>query len=267
MLIDWFTIIAQVVNFLVLIWLLKRFLYRPILDAIDAREQRIAAELTSAQATKNEAAQQYQEFQYKNEQFEQQNAARMKQLDAQAKAERVRLLDEVRAESQALRRKLQLVLKNEQLSLQQALSCRVRKEVFATVRKVLVDLAGTSLEERMTAIFINRLHAINEQEMAELKSALYSSAQPLLVRTAFTLSTEQCTLIEMAMKEILGDDVVLSFVTQPDLVCGIEINANGQKIAWSIADYLSTLTKSVEQVLQEIGSDIDNINDASKEQQ
>ena len=55
MLIDWFTVGAQVLNFLILVWLLKRFLYKPILDAIDAREERIAAELADADAKKAEA--------------------------------------------------------------------------------------------------------------------------------------------------------------------------------------------------------------------
>ena len=50
MLIDWFTIGAQVLNFLILVWLLKRFLYKPILHAIDAREKRIAKELADADA-------------------------------------------------------------------------------------------------------------------------------------------------------------------------------------------------------------------------
>ncbi len=57
MLIDWFTVAAQVINFLVLVWLLKRFLYQPIIDAIDAREKRIAAELADADAKKAEARQ------------------------------------------------------------------------------------------------------------------------------------------------------------------------------------------------------------------
>jgi len=38
MLIDWFTVVAQVINFLILVWLMKRFLYKPILNAIAARE-------------------------------------------------------------------------------------------------------------------------------------------------------------------------------------------------------------------------------------
>jgi F-type H+-transporting ATPase subunit b len=52
MLIDWFTVGAQVVNFLILVWLLKRFLYKPILHAIDERERRIAKELADADTKK-----------------------------------------------------------------------------------------------------------------------------------------------------------------------------------------------------------------------
>ena len=50
MLIDWFTVGAQALNFIILVWLLKRFLYKPILNAVDAREKRIAAELADADA-------------------------------------------------------------------------------------------------------------------------------------------------------------------------------------------------------------------------
>ncbi len=52
MLIDWFTVGAQLLNFLILVWLMKRFLYKPVLDAIDAREKLIATELADAAAKK-----------------------------------------------------------------------------------------------------------------------------------------------------------------------------------------------------------------------
>lgn len=42
MLIDWFTVGAQVLNFVILMWLMKRSLCQPVLDAIDAREDRRA---------------------------------------------------------------------------------------------------------------------------------------------------------------------------------------------------------------------------------
>ena len=90
MLIDWFTVVAQVINFLVLVWLLKRFLYRPILHAIDAREKRIAAEVADADAKKVEAEKQCEEFRNKNAEFEKQQAARMNQVAEEVKAERAK---------------------------------------------------------------------------------------------------------------------------------------------------------------------------------
>ena len=75
MLIDWFTVGAQALNFLILVWLMKRFLYKPILHAIDAREKQVAAELANAAAQKAEAQKEHAEFDQKNEEFDQQRAA------------------------------------------------------------------------------------------------------------------------------------------------------------------------------------------------
>ena len=102
MLIDWFTVGAQVLNFIVLVWLLKRFLYKPILDAIDAREKRIAAELADADAKKAEAQKERDEFQHKNEDFDRQRAALLSKATEEAKAERQRLLEEARQAADAL---------------------------------------------------------------------------------------------------------------------------------------------------------------------
>lgn len=263
MLIDWFTVIAQVINFLILVWLLKRFLYRPILNAIDAREKRIAAELADADTQKAEAKKERDEFRQKNEEFDQQRNAHMNQVSEAAKTERARLLDAVRQEADMLRTKLQDSLKHEQHGLNDALSLRVREEVFAIARKVLIDLAGTTLEERMTKVFLARLRELNDAEMAGLKSAFESSVSPLLVRTAFKLPTEQCAAIEAASKEILGSDKQLEFEVAPDLVSGIEISTDGQKIAWSIADYLASLAKSIDSLLKTQSKDeVSDIADA-----
>jgi F-type H+-transporting ATPase subunit b len=74
MLIDWFTVGAQALNFLILVWLLKRFLYKPILDAIDAREKGIAAELADAAAKQAEAKTERDGFRAKSEEFDHQRA-------------------------------------------------------------------------------------------------------------------------------------------------------------------------------------------------
>src|ERR1700688_2249451 len=102
MLIDWFTVGAQVLNFVILVWLMKRFLYKPIIHAIDAREERIATELADGAAKKAEAQKERDEFQHKNEEFDQQRAALLSQAADEAKTERQRLLDEARKAADAL---------------------------------------------------------------------------------------------------------------------------------------------------------------------
>ena len=96
MLIDWFTVAAQVINFLILAWLLKRFLYKPILRAIDAREQRISSALADADAKSAEAEKERDEFRQKNATFDQQRAALLSKATDEAASARQRLLDEAR---------------------------------------------------------------------------------------------------------------------------------------------------------------------------
>jgi len=250
MLIDWFTVVAQVINFLILVWLLKRFLYQPILDAIDAREKRIAAKIADAEAKETEAQQQREAYQQKNEAFDQQRNAQMNAMQDAAKAERAQLLDAARQESEALRGRLEQALRNEQRSLDEELSRSTREEVFAIARKTLSDLAGMSLEQRMTEIFLERLRELNTAQITELKSAFKKSSDTLRVRTAFELSGQQRAAIETAIGEMLGKEKPLEFDIVPALVSGIEISADGRKIAWSIADYLGSLAKRVDDLLK-----------------
>lgn len=251
MLIDWFTVIAQALNFLILVWLLKRFLYKPILNAIDAREKKVADELADADAKEAKAQKEKEEFRRKNEEFDQQRAALMNKAKDEAQAERQRLFEEVRKEASDLRTKQQEALKNDKENLNQAISQRAQQEVFAIARKVLKDLAGTSLEERTVGVFVQRLHELKGEEKEQLTSALSKSSSPVLVRTAFELPQAQRDLVKKAIKETLGIEIQPRFETSPDLVNGIELTTDGQKVAWSIADYLTSLEKSVDELLKE----------------
>ena len=113
MLIDWFTVGAQALNFIILVWLLKRFLYKPIRNAVDAREKRIAAELADADAKRIEAKKAEMSMQHKNEELDQQRAALLSKATDEAKAERQRLLDDARKAADALSAKRQQELRSD----------------------------------------------------------------------------------------------------------------------------------------------------------
>ena len=251
MLIDWFTVGAQALNFIILVWLLKRFLYKPILDAVEAREKRIAAELADADAKKAEAQKERDEFQHKNEQFDQQRAALLSKATDDAKAERQLLIEEARKAADALSAKRQEMLRTDAHNLSQAIRRRTQQEVFAIARKALTELATASLEERMGEVFMRRLRTMDSKVREGLAGALKTASEPALVRSAFDLPAEQRAAIQKALNETFSTEVQVRFETAPDLVSGIEFTTNGQKVAWSIADYLASLEKGVGELLKE----------------
>jgi len=251
MLIDWFTVGAQALNFLILVWLMKRFLYKPILNAIDAREKLVAKELADADAKRAEAQKERDEFQRKNEDFDQQRAALLTKATNEAKAERLRLLDEARTAADALSAKRHESLINDAHNLNQAISRLTQQEVFAITRKALTDLATVSLEERMGEVFTHRLRALDDHSKAVLGAALAKNSEPALVRSTFDLPAPQRAAIQNALNETFSTEIHIRFETSPDLVSGIELTAHDQKVAWSIADYLASLEKGVSDLLKE----------------
>jgi F-type H+-transporting ATPase subunit b len=249
MLINWFTVFAQAVNFLILVWLLKRFLYKPILQAIDEREKGIAAQLADAEAKKAEAQKERDEFQHKNEAFDQERAALLNKAADKAKAERERLLDEARTDADALRAKRQDALRTEQRNLSQEIIRCTQREVFAITRKTLADLAGASLEERMGDVFVRRIRVLDGAAKEQLATAFKTSNHTVSVHSAFDLPPGQKSAIETAVRETFAPDAQVQFETAPELVSGIELSSGGHKVAWSIGDYLATLEKSAGELL------------------
>jgi len=250
MLINWFTVCAQALNFLVLVWLMKRFLYTPILRTVEEREKRIAAELADAGKKKAEAETETEAFRRKNSEFDQQRAALFGKAVEDARAEHQRLLDEARKSIDALTARWQEAQRSDARSLNQAIRERTRQEVFSIVRKTLTDLAATSLEERLADVFTRRLREMDAGVKAGLAKALKAAAKPAIIRSAFDLPEAECLRLQSALNRTFEAEIPVQFVTAPELTCGIELIANGQKLAWSIEDYLASLEKSVAELLK-----------------
>lgn len=249
--VNWFTVIAQIINFIVLVWLLKRFLYKPILKAIDEREEKIAAQIKHAEAQDTKAKNEQAEFQKKNKSFDMEKKELMDKAIAETHEERQKLLEDARNEATELRSKLEKSLKEMQENLNRDILLKTQQEVFAIARKTLSDLASLSLEEQSTNIFIKRLNEVTNEEKKLFVEAFKKGSYPILVRSAFDLAEKQQIDIKSAVNEILGTETHFQFKTAPEIISGIELTSNGYKLAWSIAEYLNSLQKSISETMKE----------------
>ena len=115
--INWFTVIAQIVNFLILVWLLKRFLYQPVLKAIDERQKKVASRLEDAAQSKAEALKDRELYRKKNETFDQERASKMIKVREEVEVEKERLFEKVRKESTVLSSKFEESLKQKEKAM------------------------------------------------------------------------------------------------------------------------------------------------------
>ena len=136
-------------------------------------------------------------------------------------------------------------LRSDQIRMGSEITLLAEKEVFAIARKTLADLATVSLEERVGEVFTRRLRELDPKAKVLLGVALENSSQPALVRSAFELPADQKAAIQNALNETFSAVVRIKFENSQDAICGIELTANGQKVAWSISNYLAELSKKL----------------------
>lgn len=251
MLIDWFTVAAQAINFLLLVWLLKLLLYKPILGAMDAREKRIASQLRQAEAEKAEAKQEGEKLRAVQEEFERTKEARLKQVSDEVNAMRCQLTEEARHEIANLRTKWRETLQAEQKTLLKEIARRVQQETFSIASKVLRDLAGKEIEEQIVEVFVRKLRSLNGAEKKSIAALAKSSQSPILVRTAFDLPPPARAEVEKTVKGAFAEDRRIEFEKAGELIGGIELIGDGHKISWSIGDYLSSLEDNIHEMIDQ----------------
>jgi len=244
MLIDWFTVSAQVLNFIVLVWLLKRFLYKPVLTAIDAREKRVAAELANAERQMTETKKARDELQAKGNAFDEERGALLAKATVDAKREAERLLANARQAADALTLQRDAALHGATARLSDELSRLAAAESINIARAALKDLAGADLEARICEVFVRRLRGIDSPTKETLGILLKRPPSPTgmpVVTSSFELSSHDESAIQTALNETFSADIHLRFETSSNSIAGIELSIAGERLSWTIADYLKTL--------------------------
>lgn len=234
--IDWLTVSAQMVNFLVLAWLLKRFLYRPVLDAMGKREARIASRLGEAQQREADAQVEMLAYREKADGLEREREARLAEARAAAERERRDLLESARAEIRTSRERWQQELGREKEDFRNALERELAESAIDVARRVLADLAGAELERETLAMLVRRLESLPGEERKAL-----AAAPQLRLATAFEADAKTLESLGKAIAGVLGAKVELQWVREPELVFGVELTGAEHKLAWSVTGYLREL--------------------------
>lgn len=241
MLIDWFTVGFQIINFLILIALLKRFLYGPILCAMDKREETIATGLFEAAKAKDEAETRALVLAKEQEAF----ASSKNQMEAEARQEidkwRQESLDRIKEEIADMRTSWQQNLVQEQETFLRNLKIHISRQVFQVGQKAMADLADTRLETRLVETFLGKINqepGISVEEEVEKSTAL-------LVTTGFPMKGHLKEALKIELKRCFPWSGRIDFNQDKTLGFGICLVAGNLKWEWNLSCYMHDMEKDI----------------------
>ena len=239
--VDWLTVAAQIVNFLVLVWLLQRFLYRPITQAIARREERIAAQVRDAEAKRAEADGEAEAYRAKQEELERSRDQMLAEAKAAAEQER-RTLEQAAREAVDQRKQewLQQV-EDQRAEFLRDLRQSSVQHFYALARQALGDLADAELEEQIVRVFLGKLAELDADATAKISAEARKAGDAVAVQSRFEIAANQRTRITRAIRKQFLDTAEVTYRFGPEQPAGIELKAGGQTVGWNLASYFDSL--------------------------
>ncbi|MCW5659985.1 MAG: hypothetical protein KIT60_19975 [Burkholderiaceae bacterium] len=235
---DTTTFVLEVLNFLVLVWLLQRFFYRPVLAVIERRRADEAAVIARAQALRDEAAGLKTEYEARLARATEDRERALAELDAEMARERARRLAAVDAEMNAERERRQTLEARERGERDAE---RERRAIGLAARfatRLLARAASPELEGKLIELAQADLQAVGADQRAALQAALGNSGHRVRVQTAYPLGPSGRAALSAVLRDLAGQPLAPEFAEEPSLEAGVCITAGPWELKASLRDEL-----------------------------
>ncbi|PSJ18744.1 F0F1 ATP synthase subunit delta [Nitrosomonas supralitoralis] len=246
---DWTTFVLEIINFLILVWILKRFLYQPILGVIARRRADIDKSLSDALQIRNEA----NELKSKNEQYLAEWEAKKEAAQAQLNTELASIREsklaelEIRVNEEAERRRV--LAERNRHEFERSMEEKGIAQGVAFTSKLLSRLASPELENRLYIVLMEDLQGLSQHDKHEIAVAAEEPGLQIKIQSTFPLDTSKRGELTRSLHEVAGKALPVVFNTNPELISGFQIDIG----AWILHANLRDELKSFGGVLRHAG--------------
>jgi F-type H+-transporting ATPase subunit b len=246
--IDWLTVAAQIVNFLILVWLLQRFLYKPITNAMRRREHRIEERLTGAKAAREEAEKEAETLKRKEAELEESKEDILSSAREDANGLRDKLESEIREEMEEKREAWRAHLAEEGEAFVSSLQRKAGHQILDITGRILAEYADIEITERTVSTFADRLASLDPDMRDKLTEAA-SAAETAVVETGAALTSSAKGRITRALHDVLSTDIDVDYREDERIVLGVRLTIGDVTAEWSAARYLDRLKAELNEVI------------------
>lgn len=247
---DWTTFVLEILNFLVLVWILKRFLYQPVLDALDSRQARVKDELAQAAQARQAGAALKRDYEERLAQWAQEREQMRQQLEQELGQQRASGMEKIRQaladeEAKARVRNAATTAAHE-AGLIRAAACAA----YGNVAAMLQRLASPELTASIARLLVDDLADLPPAQLDALRTAAVKvgSGGTAEIATAHPLDEAAVTAITAGLSATTGVTLAAEVKSDPSLIAGVRVAVGECLLLANLADELDFFGRQVGKV-------------------
>ncbi len=234
---DWSTFLLEIFNFLILIWILKRFLYRPVLEAVASRRRQVEETLASAKGLKEEALGEKRENERLLQEWENRRQVLEAELAGEIGEKRRKKLEELDSDLEKERAKRLAQEERRTGEWMRNAESGALEAASKFASRLLSRFSSAELESGICEAFLEDLEKL---ESAPIREMLASQPEFFLsVSSAFPLPEGCRDEIVSAVSRLAGREVESHFSEDPGIVCGLRVRIGPWVLAANLSDELA----------------------------
>lgn len=235
---NWSTFILEIINFLVLVWILKRFLYKPVLEVIAKRRSGIEQQLAEAHRLNEEADALKSEYDNRLADRDKERQQAREALAQELDAERTRQMENLQQMLTEERKKAEVAEERQRNEAQRETEQRALQQGAEFASRLLGQAAGPELEARLCQLLLDGLNQLTEQEITALRTQWGEPPKVIEITSAYPLSSAQQQQLEKALSNVTGLDIPFHYAQDADLLAGLNITVGAWLLQTNLRDEL-----------------------------
>jgi F-type H+-transporting ATPase subunit b len=235
---NWSTFLLEILNFLILVWILKRFLYQPVLEVIARRRERIERTLQEAKSQKEDAEALQLEYENRLGVWEQERQAALRRLDKEIETERARQLTALNATLEKEREKASVVATRQREAELREMEETALRQGAQFAARLLSLTAGPELQTRLLDLLTKELAGSASERLAGLHTAGKTTPDPIRVTSAYALNETERHALEQSLRTLTPPSA-FHYEQDPALLAGVRIRAGAWVLGANLQDELA----------------------------
>jgi F-type H+-transporting ATPase subunit b len=240
---SWSTFLLEIVNFLILVWILKHFLYHPILDIVEKRRKSIEQTLTEAEKKQSDAEAIKQQYEGRLDEWESEKQKIKGDLQQEIQAKRKTLIEKLNTELEDEREKLHVIEQRRQLELAEMYQKKSLAQGAHFAAKVLKSVATQQLEGSLCELLLEQLGQISEEQKKELSKACKQQLEKIVVTSTFPLTDDQKKKLSASFEKLCERSIPFEYSQKKELIAGLRITLGSLVLGLNLQDELNGYAK------------------------